>query len=123
MPRVSHKLSPGWLKGVARRLDEAMADAEFTQKDLEQASGVTQGNISLLLSAQRETGGSLLNAIRLANALHVRVGWLLENEGEKRAQGVLPPPKPVPPAPKPKPIDVDKESSAHVPVRAKHAQK
>jgi transcriptional regulator with XRE-family HTH domain len=64
VPQVSHKLSPSWLKAVGHRLGEAMSDADFTQKDLEHASGVSQGNISLLLNAGRETGGTLLNAIR-----------------------------------------------------------
>jgi transcriptional regulator with XRE-family HTH domain len=123
VPQVSHKLSPSWLKAVGHRLGEAMSDADFTQKDLEHASGVSQGNISLLLNAGRETGGTLLNAIRLANALRVRVGWLLEGEGPKRSAGITIPPKPTLVDPKAELIDADEESGSHVPVRAKHAKK
>lgn len=116
MPQITNKLPPGWLKGLAGRLEEAMGDANFTQKDLEASSRVTQGNISLLLNQQRETGGTVAAAIRLANALHVRVGWFLVGEEPKRLPGVLPPPKP-------KLVDVDKEPGAHVSVRAKHSKK
>ncbi len=100
-----------------------MSDANFTQKDLEQISGVSQGNISVLLNAKRANGGTLNNAIRLAHALRVRVGWLLEAEGPKRLQGVEPPPKPTPVDPQAQAVNVDEESSTHVPVRAKHAKK
>jgi transcriptional regulator with XRE-family HTH domain len=107
MPKLTLKM-PTELRGFPHRLAEAMVGV--TQQELEGLSGISQSAISRLRSG-RPSGGSILHVVLIAQALNVRIGWLLVGEGPMRPGGPL------------EFFDADAHRTADVPVRTKHHQK
>ena len=66
------------------RLDLAMKELTITQAELARVSGVSQTLISRYLSAQRDI--TVGNLVRLARALGVRIGWLVDGEQPQMAR-------------------------------------
>lgn len=109
--------TPHEMRGFSLRLAQAIKESELTQKEIERASGVSQGAISKL-TAERPGGGTLAHIILVAKALNVRVGWLAVGEEPMRAHGIVAPAAPASPVV----VDADaaRKRAPHVQVRAKN---
>lgn len=79
------KPPPAELVDLPARLRTAMRsrgwDARGGPARLADASGLSNGQISAILSGERAKGITAAQVIRLARACQVSAGWLLANEG------------------------------------------
>lgn len=114
MPKLTVKV-PSEVQTLPLRLQQAIDEARVTQAQLAKHTGVAQSAISRLCSTERKSrrkmGGSVAHVAILAEALRVRVGWLIMNEPPERAPGVKPP------------IIIDADAAQNAPdvrMRAKH---
>lgn len=70
------------LDGIGNRLYRARIDAKLTQQQLDSTAGLDQSSIAMIEKGVRR--GSAKTISRLAEALAVDVGWLLEGDEHQR---------------------------------------
>ncbi len=77
--RTPSPLAESWIKDAIRtypgRLETALKELGWTQKDLSERSGVSESVIS-----RSARGMNLWGPIAIARAMGLRVGWLVANE-------------------------------------------
>ena len=73
------------LDGFGRRLREALGGTDLSQSDLARRVGVTRGRVNQWLSGNGTPRRAV--ALKVAQALGVRVEWLLDEAGPQKAQG------------------------------------
>lgn len=79
---------PDSLLEFPERLREAMTDDDLNATQLAELAGVSTQLVTRALKGERRDGMQAASAIKVANALGVRVGWLLAGENPKHAGGV-----------------------------------
>ena len=110
MPKLTIKTPPE-VQELPLRMELAMRAGGVNQVELARRTKVAQSAISRLLS-ERPSGGLVAHLVTIANALDVRVGWLLVGEEPMRLPGSRAPVV----------IDADAASqrAPHVSMRAKN---